>query len=555
MLPCPSDVLCMKFALPFPYPALRSVASQWGPRMIALGALVVLVCTLYPFRFEWGVADSLRQVLHSFSGRSSQKDMIANIILFLPYGFGWACSLWARAMQRQQRHLDQFYQRYPDGVYPAGRDSLAAQMAATGVAKAVLSSGQLPFEQVLGHCVVVAVASALLSAGVETAQVFLPSRNPTYTDVVTNTLGGCGGYLWFYSLGGWTLALISGSVQGLQRWFRQWRTTYLWMGFGSYLTLTLVLLGGLYSTSLQTWQPDLPLQLGGPAASQPLWTGTVAAVQWRDRALSNAAITQWFADPTREADSLVTDYPLSQVGDVGDRDRQSPTLRWQPAPPPKPATTPGVPLAHSYWLRTPTAVTALNTQIQQASQFSLSATVTSPVQNLEHNWFHQILTIGPADRLGNVALGQFSHHLVVWVQTAISPARRGFHQVFVGDVFADGQPHRVMVTYRGLAVKVYVDGKKRFDRSIVSDTYTIVGGLLIFAPLGFLLSMIANGMAHRRRDLGRWVGGIVLPPLLLEGLLAHLGDRPLNYSALLLALIAMGGTFLIVRESPADEGH
>ncbi len=486
--------------------SLDTLANQWSLRLIALGVLLILVCTLYPFRFHWEAAASLRQVMHSFQGTSDKRDAIANVILFLPLGFGLAG--WRR------------------------RSSLPVQfMWAIAV-------------------------SAALSSSVELLQVFIPSRNPSYIDMLTNTLGGGCGCLGFQVVGPLILDAIAVTLQVIQRGLRQWRPVYLWAAFWSYLTLTFVVLISLYGNSLAGWDAPFPLRIGGDHTSGDVWQGRVSQVQWYDRALSPPQVAQWFQDPHSpelhsQNGGLMADYGLQNLQDLSDHTGRSPTLRWQAELPsrgmkPSASTTASVPLSKSYWLQTSAPLTAIQAGIQRSSQFTLAATLTSDPSNQGLDWFKTIISLGDGTNLGHVSVGQFTHHLVAWVQTSASRRSGGFYQVFVGNTFTDAQPHRLLMTYRGFTVRIYIDGTLVHSDSIVPELHTILGGLLIFAPLSFLLSAIANS-----RPLQSWqnrllIGtAMILPPVILESGFAAMGDRPLNYSPILLALMIMIGTFFV----------
>jgi glycopeptide antibiotics resistance protein len=471
---------------------------------MGLSVLVILVCTLYPFRFDPTAVQGLRQILGSFTMRSGRTDLVANVFLFMPLGLGLAGWLWTHK------------------IHP------------------------------LLQLVLVAISSALLSGAVECAQAFLPSRFPSYMDVVTNTLGGVGGYLCFYAAGSWLFGAIAGFVQNLQRWLDQWRSRYVWMGYLGYLTLTLVLLMAICRTSLGNWDVDLPLRLGGKHPEQSPWEGAITAVQWRDRALTSAEVDEWERNPQWQAEGLVADYGLSHAQDLGDRSGGSPSLAWSSPPSldPLPGTA-GVAISPEHWLQTPTGLAKMSQGIQRSSQFSLSATITAAPEVRENLWYHQILTLGNTDYRENLVIGQFGPHLVIGVQTMMNPVNPGSYQIFVRDALSDSQSHRLILTYTGLTIKVYLDGQLVQRSSLVQEVYTIVGGLLIFAPLSFLLSLIANSgrMTTMRRQilLG---AGMILPPLLLEGCFADLGDRPVSLATLLLTLLIMVGTFAIFRDRP-----
>jgi VanZ family protein len=491
------------FLKSIPRPGLPGVAlaTQWSLRLMTLGSLVIFLCTLYPFHFELTVSGGLRQIFSHFSTQASRADFVANIVLFIPFGLGLTGCLWLR----QVHPLVQF------GI--------------------------------------VAMASVALSGAVELAQVFIPSRFSSYVDVYTNAVGGICGYFCFYGVGNWILGAIAAFVAGLQGWIGQWRTRYLWMGFLGYLSLTLALLVGICSTSLANWDVSLPLRLGGKNPEQALWMGTVAHVQWRDRALSEADVSQWFRDPRWQSETLIADYELRNTQDLSDRTGQSPSLIWSTPPPAAASRSPvvaGVPISPNHWLQTPTGLSELSQRIQRSAQFSFAATITSSQAVQNTWWYHQILTLGNTHYRENFVIGQLGPNLVIWVQTAANQVNQGGYQIFIANALNDTQPHRLILTYNGFTVSVNLDGALIRKSSLVKEVYTILGGLLVFTPLSFILSLIANSRPLTARH---WLGlgiGMVMPPIVLEGWFVYLGDN--SHSTLFLTMSIMIGTFFIFRD-------
>ncbi len=126
------------------------LANYWALPIVLGSVMVILMGTLYPFTMEWDLirnADK-SEVLRTFLfQRSGAEDILDNILLFIPLGFGFASAKLVR--------------RIP--LWP-----LLVMIACTG-----------------------------LSTSVEFIQIALPSRTPTGMDVLTNTLGGLVGMIAF----------------------------------------------------------------------------------------------------------------------------------------------------------------------------------------------------------------------------------------------------------------------------------------------------------------------------------------------------------------------
>lgn len=139
--------------LPFSQTLSRS---EFGFYVITLGAALVILCiTLYPFRFEqFGRIVSVHQYVDGFGADEYSRcckhliylEPLANIILFIPFGFG---------------------------------------LAGLGIRKIRIEMHPL---------LAVFLAALLLSLFVEFLQVFQPQRSPSLQDLLMNSMGGVVGY-------------------------------------------------------------------------------------------------------------------------------------------------------------------------------------------------------------------------------------------------------------------------------------------------------------------------------------------------------------------------
>lgn len=110
--------------------------------LLALVTALILYGTLYPFNFLAGAhpGSVIALLTASLDVRSGRGDILSNVILFLPFGF-FAMQAWLARAPR------------------------------------------------LARLIVVVVAGAALSFGIEYAQTFLPQRTPSLYDVALNTFG------------------------------------------------------------------------------------------------------------------------------------------------------------------------------------------------------------------------------------------------------------------------------------------------------------------------------------------------------------------------------
>ena len=108
---------------------------------IVIGALIILFATLLPFNFATPRDLSWIYIINRFSQKTNPTDIVVNVILFLPFGWGLA---------------------------------------------ALLSKTRKP---IIVRIIVPVAIGFFLSLTVETAQIFLVSREPSIADLITNSFG------------------------------------------------------------------------------------------------------------------------------------------------------------------------------------------------------------------------------------------------------------------------------------------------------------------------------------------------------------------------------
>ena len=147
------------------------------------GLVLILFCTLFPFNFLFEETFfSLDQYFFILGGGiSNTSDMILNVLLFLPLGFG----LTGYLMQKKS----------------------AAGLSVFGV---------------------ILLVSLGLSYSIEILQVFQPSRAPSLFDVFSNCAGGLLGHIFFrwFSLGYFALAFVISVLLQSQTDLSNWERTF-----------------------------------------------------------------------------------------------------------------------------------------------------------------------------------------------------------------------------------------------------------------------------------------------------------------------------------------
>lgn len=500
--------------------AVLDTAFQWAPRIILLSLVVIIVSTLYPFKF------SLSEPFSLLISRTSKLDILANIVLFAPLGFGLGSAL----AKRKYSFI-------------------------TNLLAILLLGGSL-------------------SLTIEILQAFLPGRDSSLWDVLTNTTGAGVGYLLFEFGGTLFYQRVPPVFRWLQTLLDKLKLQHLILASIGYAVLVAILALSWQKLSLHSWAIHQPLSVGSNVTVQiprflvsqqgPVqtvgWKGTVSNLVISDRALSDDQIAQVVASPnsiTSPPASVLAWYPLKGKQALNDRTEQSPNLVWQGARPAAVARA-GVNLTGDHWLTTATPVTLINQRIRNSAQFTLSVTLAAADLNYSGFIHPPIVAIGP--RLtelihpkelwenSNLVLSQVESELVLQMRISRLGWDRQAYTARIPDVFLDTKPHQVCISYSGFVVRVSIDGTEQsFIFDATPSRYQIVFYVLMLIPLALLLSLVANRVQHRLTYLALVASGALLPALGLEGLLASDANLPLRATNVLLGFLIMGGTILALQ--------
>ncbi|QZZ20117.1 VanZ family protein [Leptothermofonsia sichuanensis E412] len=484
----------------------RAELSAWITRcslkITILGMLLVVLCTLYPFRFslEGNLVEAIAQ---DFWHQTTPLDVLVNMPLFLPLGFGLA------------------------GILRKSRLGVSAQLLT-----------------ILG-------VSAGLSFTVEFLQLFLPSRAATIADIVTNGLGGVLGAIAFRQWGeGIYLYLLKLKIQGRIVFTRL--TVKMLMGaFLSYMVLAFGAMTLLQATTLSSWNPSFPLLLSHNLVGNYPWKGTISQVQIADRAVYQKEARQILAGEMspRLKGALLADYPLQGKEAYRDRTGQSPDLIWHGKPTAQPLNHIGAMLDRDRWLETTAPVTSLIQRIRRTSQFTLLLTIAPASVEYAIRGGAPILAIARESGDYNFVLGQRGQLLVFWLKTALSETSHDFYQPdgFAGGLITHTGPQRLLISYSGSVLRIYSNrSTDQYTFSLLSTNTRVISLGLLFTPLGILLSLIARKMQGRRiLWTGLVCGGILLPPILLELCLIGVTHRNISWENLLLGILIVASALLV----------
>lgn len=469
--------------------------------LVILSILVVLVATLSPFNFSFPDTFSLPELVASFDNSSFFKDQVNNILLFAPLGFGFASLLQRIRMK--------------------------------------------PTIQFLA----VILVSAGLSFTVEALQVFLPSRTPTPADIFNNTIGGLVGLICFYVWNSqsfiYTLihrenSRASNSIKKLTLFF-----------LGYILISFLVSIAWQHTTNLSNWSLNYPLLIGNEQTGDRPWQGYVSEVSIADRAISKNEVSQVFNQQNESKtieNSLLASYQLTGKRSYQDRTGQLPELLSIGQSPDKDEK--GVALSSNHWLKTREPVTFLSERIRETSQFTIITTVATA--DTDQIGPARIISLSGDSLHRNFTLGQQGSDLDLRIRTPMTGANGADTKLSIPGIFADTNPHQIVITYSGATIQLYVDKSQNAYSlnllELVPKDQKIFYYALTFIPLGLCLALLTT-LAKRKLSFNRLLlaSGILLPSLILESILVNDSGKSLSLKSLLLGILFTAGTTLILR--------
>lgn len=474
-------------------PIFRDNVHRWAVRLPVLAALAILICTLFPFQFLLQDTASRRTVsflLWLEPYPDGFLDFAENIILFAPFGFGWAC--WVSKQRWKPRW--------------AWTTALAAGVG--------------------------------LSYLVEFLQVFLPTRGPSWWDVLANTIGALVGYSMFEHVGAWVLAYASRLESRAEKLAT---TRPMIVAFATYAALTLAVSAMVQrSTYLSNWQPTHALLLGPTMHGQHWDGGKIYRLEVTDQVFSPGLA----GEPA----------PNKQVCASQDALASSPDT-----------TANNLCLSGKEWQQAPLPITALVKSIQKTHTFTLRI-LYAPI-NVAAPVAGRICSITDGSRGINLDLTQDQRDLTFTFRTAVLGVSR-YWQLNFPSVFRNTQPTDIILTDDGAELVGYIDGKRnahflrlnpgaalvyRFKGINPYNVrgYEILYMITVFAPLGVFLGYGVRKLACQKPSTWILIGAAVLvPPVLQEGVLSSVSGCPFRLDNTILACGLIVGAFLLCFRSP-----
>jgi glycopeptide antibiotics resistance protein len=470
--------------------------------LVTISIVAVLIATLYPFDFALVDNLSIKKIVSRFDNASYLKDIVNNILLFIPLGFSYTALL----QKKKMKLISNFF--------------------------------------------ALVLVSAGLSLTVEILQIFLDSRSPTPADVVNNTLGGIVGMTCFYIWHSKSLIYIFSSLE--KSMARNYAPKIALLVFGYILLSFLILIPWQSTISLSNWNLNYPLLLGNEKNGERPWQGYVSDVKIADRAVSENEILGLFDAQNHLktlGDSLVGSYQLTDGKSYQDSSGQLPKLLPQ-GQSSNVVDVKGIALSSSYWLKTETPTTLLSKRIQKTSQFTIITTVATA--DTIQTGPARIISLSSNNLHRNFTLGQQEDNLNLRIRTPITGENAADIILNAPGVFANTSSHNIVVTYAQANLKVYVDNLQNYYYfnllELIPKPQKILYYVMTFVPLSIYLTLLTI-LAKKKFKFYRFLllNGIILPSVILETILVTCLDKNLSIANILVGILLTGSTMLILK--------
>ncbi|NES02803.1 MAG: VanZ family protein [Okeania sp. SIO2F4] len=403
--------------------------------LTTLSCLVIIILTLFPYDFF--IQETLSQFSYDFLFKRTErpdnlKDLILNILLFIPFGFGCTAFL-----------------------------TQVLNIKIVTVTKLVIA------------------VSFILSFTIEILQLFIPTRNPTYVDLLMNTLGGVTGFLLFYFF-----------RKYISKIFLQVTTIsekILSIPVLSFLIIIYIVLASAFNLkfleaiktwNLSNWDLDYRLVLGNEITEDRPWNGNISQICIANRKISELEINQILKDENCDGieNNLITAYQFTPTNKnyFADRQGNSPNLLGKKQQLNYPNQD-SVQLGESNWLHTEKPVTLLNQKIRDSSQFTLF--IKYATLSLNQTGPSRIISISKNPYNRNLTLGQWNNNLSIRIRNLITKKNGTRPEFSVAKFFTDTEYHNLIITYSINNFSVYLDELSNKQRINFSPQTTLFWNL------------------------------------------------------------------------------
>ena len=504
--------------------------------LILLNLLLIIILTWMPFNFAIPLNFSWLTVIKEFRETpytSNTTDITANVLFFIPFGVAW-------------------------GAWFANH---------------------LKLNRWFTVLIVVSLLSFSLSLTVETGQLFLVCREPGLMDLATNSLGGL--------LGASMFLLIERFQQLVIRFLQMWAIfrrpqillrilIILWLAYLGLMSWLLIDVAD--RNQLDNWQPDFPLVIGNENTGDRPWTGTINQLCIADRSLDLTHIRQ--AIGKNLCQKLVQTAEFSSHYDFAPFKQNYPDLA-QNSPALQSLKTTisdknlGITLGEHNWLKSITPPVSLNQRIKASSQFTLITEIAP--DNFQQEGPARIISLSQDLHHRNLTIAQSRQDLSLRLRMPFTGSNGKQPEIRLNKFFLDTKPHTkphplaiiydgwelhfisdrsIQTLYLGSEAALFwsvfgIIGEKMFLIVNVDWLNKILYYSFIFAPLGVSFGLIYRLLKTSQIGaIALIISGLVVPPLLIEGMIISTSDRNFSWQYPLLGLAVLSISFCLTRFSP-----
>jgi glycopeptide antibiotics resistance protein len=462
--------------------------------MLIINILAILFCGWFPFNF----GEQLGSYIETFHRRFKwdiyyPPDVLENIEFFIPFGFALGAVFAGRARMNWRKWL-----------------------------------------RWLGPA---AVAGFFMTCAIEGSQVMLASRDSCESDIVCNSSGAIIGYVLFGAIG-WLVMPVIATIYVTLRRAVDVRVlamaAVVWLAMAAELPFL-----ASDASSLDDWHSEYRLCVGNELDGHHEFIGRVGCVFMADRAITDDEANRLFAAEDFPAvvgkSSLVAAYRFRGFGPYPDESGTMAPMEWvgghpdldsmEYAPPPTVVLGPwattfrGVPTSGDHWLRCQDNAAPAVQRIRRNQAFTMMVDFASDSPGQGNG--SRIATVSGRTYGRNVSVIQDQPNLYVLINTPQTGSNGTDPEFQINDLFGGNYPHRVLVTYQRPVLRIYVDAtSRRYISSVLPETMLVnqlyprqwrypigqsgrelipyVYRILVFIPLGFLISGATATLRHRR---------------------------------------------------------
>lgn len=480
-------------------------APSWSNRILIAAVVGIFFLTLYPFRFSL-VRHGSPFLLEGWGKDADALDVLLNVLLFIPFGFGFAESL---------------------------REHGRSRAAVFGVTL---------------------LAGALFSYSVELLQFYIPIRDSGWEDVVTNSTGSVLGFL-VYELGGAAILRVASRMESSFVTWLNWRRLMVVLLFyvGVWLGASIPL---QRQARITGWGQNPMLLIGSSAAeeSASAWNGRVFQIELWSQALPDRVARAITAGRPEGDPVPLGSYNLSGSPPFQDQRHVLPGLVWV-----RDSSMSAPPVVGASWLTSRAPISAWVNQVERTNRFSLHV-LCQPGAAPRNR---RVVVIAQLSGPINLELSQKGTQLIFWFRNPLS-ANRPRLAWDVPDAFPPGQLRNLLLSYDGSRLALYVDGQEEGrpyrlgpGAGLASHLHRIKSGELsgyhhifyaiVFFPAGCLLGLgwweLAS-VAGLRTMVA--LLGVIVVPVLFEICLAFAGNTSVWLGNIAFSmLLVLAGAFWV----------